>query len=241
MWKKFSPCSPCCRKGMPLILISTFDSSINYSHLCLFENSSGTGPGLSCSSSQPHDPDGSCVQAPKQVDKTKWNLDVANFTNTRLEYESEWPVAAGIVSGGFRCWGGVKKSICAITEPWIEDSYGEADFMVGGLNPTIRITLSNLKTLFETLYNKHGFTDAGGNPSKLGKCGLLLLVDNTGSIDIHKWQYGTYTLTLFNTWIITEYPNCEKTIIFKENYILDGEDWVRHFDEFYRERVEQEV
>lgn len=230
MWKKFNPCSPCC--GMPIVVISTFDSSVSYTHLCFFENNDGT-PGASCFSYPPadrYDPDGSCVHAPKQWDKDKWNLDVDNFTQTRLANEAEWPIAGGIITGKYRCWAGVKESITAITEPWVEDTYGDFEFMASGTGTNSRITLQDLKDMFESLYDKHGFVD------KLGKFSFLFLVDNTGSILISEWPL--QVKTDFEAWVETEYPNCQKRIVELSDYFADGEDWVRHCDVYYQETIE---
>jgi hypothetical protein len=229
---------------MPLVMISTCDSSVNYAQLCVYETPEGNPPSVGHPAecdffTMQFGPEGSCVLDPLQVDRDKWNLDRNAFNTTREKYEKEWPVAGGIISGGYRCWAGVKRAVMCEGEPEAEDTYGNLEFMRSGSATNARIDLADLQTMFTTLYNKHGFKDENGDPTNEGTFGFLFVVDATGSIVVSEWPASVKTD--FEAWIDSEYPNCRKKVITLSNYLVDGEDWLRHFDKYYRETVRKGI
>lgn len=230
-YRMFQPGCECC--GYPLVIISTCDSSVNYTYLCFFEDANGN-PGNSCPpGTNQNDPDGSCVLNPKQADRDKWNLDRNNFTQTRLKHEANWPVAGGIISGGYRCWAGVKAAITAISEPWVQDTYGDFIFAASGTGNNARINLADLQNLFAALFQKHNL------PDNNALFGFLFIVDNTGSITVNQWP--AQVKTDFINWVQATYPNCRIREIILSNYLVDGEDWVRHCDEYYQDVVKNGI
>lgn len=214
----------CCECGVPLVMISTCDSSVNYTYLCPFEQADGT-PGNSCSPGwDQFDPDGSCVLTPIQADIDKWNADLMLWNDAKDRYEKDYPTAAGIISGGYRCWAGVQAAIYPTGETWATDTYGDFEYASGGYDANNRITLSNLQDMFTTLHAKHELEE--DEPF-----GFLWVIDNTGSITVAQW--GTNVKADFLSWIASTYPECEVKEIQLNNYLVDGEDWLRHFAEYY--------
>lgn len=215
-WKKFNPGCACC--GKPLVLISTCDSSVNYTYLCSFELADGT-PGNSCAPSETN-----CVYTPTADDIAKWYADKQLWEKARDTYQKDWPAAAGIISGGYKCWAGQQEAIYPYGEDWAEDTYGFFEYMTGGTDENNRITLTNLQNMFNTLKDKHELEADE-------EFGFLFVIDNTGSITVAQW--GTNVKADFLSWIDSTYPQCQVKEVTLSNYLVDGEDWLRHFAEYY--------
>ncbi|WP_146115595.1 MULTISPECIES: hypothetical protein [Pirellulaceae] len=218
------------------MMISTCDSSVNYTYLCNYENDEGN-PGSSCGEEigplvgeHTTDVQGVCVFAPLQKDIDKWNEDKDAWDEYRQKHEKHWPVASGVISGGYRCWSGIRPAIYPgqIDADWATDTYGDMEYSTGGIGPNERITIYDLKDMFALLVDKHELEE--NQPF-----GFLFVIDNTGSISLSQWQ--TDARTDFLQWIEDEYPQCQVREITLSNYLVDGEDWLRHFKQYYEETV----
>ncbi len=237
---RFVPGSCCCVE--PIIAISTIDSSVNYAHLCNFEDASGCFPPfvapcgpVDCPERFPTDPPGDCVGAPKAVDIAKYNADQQLMTDALDKHGKEYPLAGGEILGGFKCWAGTKNAVVPAGQSDPEDSFGPMEFVLTGTSATARITLQDLKNLFETLYDKH-FPPPGGVRNKSHEAVFLFDVDNTGSILLSEWPASVRTD--FLAWLAANYQKVtvRETII--TNYLVDGEDWLRRMRDNYIDYIE---
>jgi len=193
------------------------DSSVEYARLCVYESLEGE-TAYECRPIADYQDGaaGSCVLSPLERDRTKYNGDRQNFIDA---LHDGFPVASAIISAGGFCWSGTKGSVITEGEPDPEDSFGDMYFTTAGSGRDARISLEDLQTTFETLYQKHEFAD------QEGRAVLLFDVDNSGSIRVSQWPASVKDE--FLSWVASEYPNVivrETTI---SNYISDGEDWIR--------------
>lgn len=236
LFKFFQPGCACC--GMPLVCISTCDSSVDYAYLCPYEDETGN-PENSCYEGwADDDPDGNCVFPPLQSDLDKWNEDLTQWNETRNDYQDSWPIAGGIISGGYRCWAGIDAAIYPTSEDWAQDTYGDFEFAVGGSDYNNRLLLTDLQTMFELLYQKHIDSEELVEHDDFG---FLFLIDNTGSITEAQWGNGADIRGQFLEWIESEYPECQIKIVDLDDYLVDGEDWLRHFAEYYEETATEGI
>lgn len=230
----------CCIK--PIISISTCDSSVNYTQLCRFETVTGQPPGLAgptaCTpAAKPdHGPDGSCVDAPLAIDITKYNND-RNALTAALAANPLWPLAAATMMPGFKCWAGVTGALKAAGEPDPQDSFGAIPFVATGTSPTARMTLADLQSTFETLYDLH-FPPADeptGVRDQEHRATFLWDVDNSGSIFLSQWPPAVETA--FLNWLAANYPKVRRRRWIINNYLVDGEDWIRRLKDHYLDTV----
>lgn len=213
--------SICC---YPLIAISTIDSSVTYTYLCDFENSSGD-PGSSCPGGT-GSADGDGVLTPIASDISKYNADKALLAATLGKISNK--LAAGEIIGKFKRWSGVTRAIYPNGEALPVDSFGNMELVLSGTSATARITLGDLQTLFTTLYQKH-FPGAGNNEVAI----LIFDVDNSGSITTAQWP--SSVRTDFLAWMASNYPNVKVKEYTITNYLIDGEDWIRRLNDHVKE------
>ncbi len=217
---------------MPVIAISTVDSSVEYARLCVFEGLSGTYsfPAECDYYTYYQQSAGSCVLEPLQRDRDAYNGDRVAFADA---LEDGFPVASAILSATGFCWSGTKDAVITAGEADPMDTFGTMHFAVTGSSATARLAAGELQNTFELLYNKHGFTD------KEGTATLLFDVDNSGSIRVDQWPASSKSQ--FLSWLSTEYPNVTVRETTIANYQVDGEDWLRRqLDNYERLKSENE-
>jgi hypothetical protein len=216
---------PCC---VPIIAISTLDSSVTYTYLCDFENSSGS-PGSSCPPGT-GSADGDGVLTPIASDISKYNADRALIVSSLTSYGAAWPLAASEIIGKFKRWAGVVRAVVAAGQPLPQDSYGDMEFVLSGTSATARISLTDLQNLFQTLYNKH-FPGMDNNQFAT----FLFDEDSSGSITVSQWPASVKTA--FLNWIASTYPHVRVREFTITNYLVDGEDWIRRLNDHYLDTV----
>ncbi len=250
-WHNAKPVKDLCPLDrLPIIAISTVDSSVNYTQLCVFETSTGAVPTYGSSSGYPECDyqtnyqlsDGTCVRSPLAGDRAKYNADRQQFID---DIDDAFPVASAIISGTGYCWAGTKASVITAGEADPEDSFGPMSFRVGGTSRTNRITLADLQETFRQQWKKHGLkddletaNDADEDKTRKDTEAVLLFdVDNSGSISVSQWP--STIRTEFETWVRTEYPKVEIRATVISNYQVDGEDWIRRQHDAYKKLVEE--
>lgn len=230
----------CCCVGSPIIAISTVDSSVNYAHLCNFEDANGCWPpnvapcGPTACSLPQTAPDGNCVGTPLAIDISKYNADRQLIIDSLDEHGGSWPLAAAEIIGRYRCWAGTKRAVVPDGQSDPTDSFGPMEFMVSGTGFSARITLQDLKDLFEQLYDKH-FPPESSERDKTHKAVFLFDIDDSGSITVAQWP--STVKTNFLSWLSTEYPNVRRREWTISNYLVDGEDWLRRLNDHYLDTV----
>jgi hypothetical protein len=231
----------CC--GKPIIAISTVDSSVNYTQLCNFEDAAGCWPpgvfpcGPVACSPPFNPPDGWSVRAPLPIDIAKYTADRQLVIDSVDAHGGAWPLAASEIIGRYAYWAGTKLAVVPDGEPDPTDSFGAMEFRLSGTASNARITLQDLKDLFETLYDKHfpPANEPGGVRDKNHEAVFLFDVDNSGSITIAQWP--SSVRTNFLSWLATDYPNVRRREWTISNYLTDGEDWLRRLNDHYLDTV----
>lgn len=231
---KWSSGCKCC--GLPVIAISTIDSSVEYTHLCNFEDANGLFPPFF-----PNGPpdcsvpigaaDGFCVKAPKANDIARYTADRQAIIDMLDLYGDEWPLAAGEIVGKFRCWAGVKAAVVTAGEPDPEDSFGAMEIKLSGTGTNARISLVDLQDLFWTLFDKHPRLNPGGTRDTEADFVFLFDVDNSGSISLFEWPNAVKTA--FDNWVTTTFPKCQVRQTTISNYLVDTERWLMRLKNNY--------